>query len=44
VRTAFRSAIGTPSRAFQTVFVQVAKDPGTLVHVLHRSNDDPDLF
>jgi quinol monooxygenase YgiN len=30
--------------AFQPVFELVNKEPGTLVYVLHRSRDDPDLF
>jgi (4S)-4-hydroxy-5-phosphonooxypentane-2,3-dione isomerase len=30
--------------AFRPVFEQVEKEPGTLLYVLHRSNDDPDLF
>jgi (4S)-4-hydroxy-5-phosphonooxypentane-2,3-dione isomerase len=30
--------------AFRPVFRQVEKEPGTLVYVLHRSKDDPDLF
>jgi len=30
--------------AFQPVFELVEKEPGTLVYVLHRSKDDPDLF
>src|SRR3982074_3015175 len=30
--------------AFRPVFEQVEKEPGTLLYVLHRSADDPDLF
>lgn len=30
--------------AFQPVFELVEREPGTLVYVLHRSKDDPDLF
>lgn len=30
--------------AFKAVFELVDKEPGTLVYVLHRSKDDPDLF
>jgi quinol monooxygenase YgiN len=30
--------------AFRPVFAQVEKEPGTLIYVLHRSKDDPDLF
>ena len=30
--------------AFQPLFEQVDKEPGTLLYVLHRSKDDPDLF
>jgi quinol monooxygenase YgiN len=30
--------------AFRPVFEQVEKEPGTLLYVLHRSKDDPDLF
>src|SRR5437764_14791899 len=30
--------------AFRPVFEQVEKEPGTLVYVLNRSNDDPELF
>jgi (4S)-4-hydroxy-5-phosphonooxypentane-2,3-dione isomerase len=30
--------------AFQPVFELVEQEPGTLVYVLHRSKDDPDLF
>ena len=30
--------------AFRPVFEQVEKEAGTLVYVLHRSKDDPDLF
>jgi autoinducer 2-degrading protein len=30
--------------AFRPVFEQVDKEPGTLLYVLHRSKDDPDLF
>lgn len=30
--------------AFRPVFEQVEREPGTLLYVLHRSNDDPDLF
>ena len=30
--------------AFGPVFEQAEKEPGTLLYVLHRSKDDPDLF
>jgi autoinducer 2-degrading protein len=30
--------------AFRPVFEQVEKEPGTLLYVLHRSKDDPELF
>jgi quinol monooxygenase YgiN len=30
--------------AFQPVFELAGKEPGTLLYVLHRSRDDPDLF
>jgi quinol monooxygenase YgiN len=30
--------------AFRPVFEQVEQEPGTLLYVLHRSKDDPDLF
>lgn len=30
--------------AFRPVFELVDKEPGTLLYVLHRSKDDPDLF
>jgi autoinducer 2-degrading protein len=30
--------------AFRPVFEQVEREPGTLLYVLHRSADDPDLF
>jgi autoinducer 2-degrading protein len=30
--------------AFRPVFEHVEKEPGTLLYVLHRSKDDPDLF
>jgi quinol monooxygenase YgiN len=30
--------------AFRPVFEQVEKEPGTLLYVLHRSQDDPGLF
>ena len=30
--------------AFRPVFDLVADEPGTLLYVLHRSADDPDLF
>jgi (4S)-4-hydroxy-5-phosphonooxypentane-2,3-dione isomerase len=30
--------------AFRPVFEQVEREPGTLLYVLHRSTDDPDLF
>ncbi len=30
--------------AFRPVFEQVEREPGTLLYVLHRSRDDPDLF
>jgi len=30
--------------AFRPVFELVDKEPGTLLYVLHRSRDDPDLF
>jgi (4S)-4-hydroxy-5-phosphonooxypentane-2,3-dione isomerase len=30
--------------AFQPVFELVNNEPGTLLYVLHRSKDDPDLF
>jgi (4S)-4-hydroxy-5-phosphonooxypentane-2,3-dione isomerase len=29
---------------FQPVFEVVEEEPGTLLYVLHRSRDDPDLF
>ncbi|HEV2259863.1 MAG TPA: antibiotic biosynthesis monooxygenase family protein [Streptosporangiaceae bacterium] len=30
--------------AFRPVFELVEEEPGTLLYVLHRSSDDPDLF
>ena len=30
--------------AFRPVFELAGKEPGTLLYVLHRSRDDPDLF
>jgi (4S)-4-hydroxy-5-phosphonooxypentane-2,3-dione isomerase len=30
--------------AFRPVFELTRKEPGTLLYVLHRSRDDPDLF
>jgi autoinducer 2-degrading protein len=30
--------------AFQPLFELVEEEPGTLLYVLHRSTDDPDLF
>ena len=30
--------------AFRPVFEQVEKEPGTLIYVLNRSSDDPELF
>jgi (4S)-4-hydroxy-5-phosphonooxypentane-2,3-dione isomerase len=30
--------------AFQPVFELVEEEPGTLLYVLHRSREDPDLF
>jgi (4S)-4-hydroxy-5-phosphonooxypentane-2,3-dione isomerase len=30
--------------AFRAVFEQAEKEPGTLVYVLNRSKDDPELF
>jgi autoinducer 2-degrading protein len=30
--------------AFRTLFEQVEKEPGTLLYVMNRAKDDPDLF
>ena len=30
--------------AFRPVLEQAEKEPGTQLYILHRSNDDPDLF